>query len=103
MILQYSLIIRIITINKIDMHIVATDIIDIIIISIFVIPYLLGQYFLSKKLSISHSWIALVPMLNFYNLVKIAGLSNWWILGLFVPIWNVYTMILVYKKISQKT
>ena len=85
------------------MHIVATDIIDIIIISIFVIPYLLGQYFLSKKLSISYSWIALVPMLNFYNLVKIAGLSNWWILGLFVPIWNIYVMVVVYRKISQKT
>ncbi len=61
------------------------------------------QYTLSKKLNIQYSWMAFVPVLNIFNLVKIAGLSYWWILGLFIPFWNIYAIIKILHGISINT
>lgn len=61
------------------------------------------QYLLSKKLDVQYSWLAWVPLLSIFNLVKIAGLSYWWILGLFIPLWNIYATIKIYGGISKRT
>ena len=37
------------------------------------------QYILSKKLGIEDSWMAWIPFLWAFNLVKIAGKSYWWV------------------------
>jgi Family of unknown function (DUF5684) len=47
--------------------------------------------------------MAWIPVLNVFNLVKIAGLSYWWILGLLVPLWNIYVVIKIYHGISKGT
>ena len=54
-------------------------------------------------MNIQYSWMAFVPVLNVFNLVKIAGLSYWWILGMLIPIWNIYAIIKVYHGISKNT
>ncbi|QQR52464.1 hypothetical protein IPG36_08065 [bacterium] len=40
-------------------------------------------------------WHVLVPILNSYDLVKMSGHSGWWLLLMFVPIVNIYAVIVV--------
>ena len=54
-------------------------------------------------MEISNSWMSLIPVLGIFNLVRIAGLSYWWILGLFIPLWNIYAIIKIYHGISRRT
>jgi hypothetical protein len=61
------------------------------------------QYSLAKKMNIQYSWMAWIPVLSVFNLTKIAGLSYWWILGLFVPLWNIYAIIKIMHGISKNT
>ncbi len=46
-------------------------------------------------------WAALVPFYNLYIMVKIAGMSAWWMLAFFVPFVNLIAIILITHKISQ--
>ena len=62
-----------------------------------------SQYTLSKKMNIQYSWMAWLPILGIFNLVKIAGLSSWWILGMFIPLWNIYAIIKIFHGISKNT
>lgn len=71
-----------------------------------IVIYLVYSYFqykLSKKLDVKYSWMAWIPVLGIFNLTKIAGLSYWWILGLFVPLWNIYAIIKIMHGISKNT
>lgn len=61
------------------------------------------QYVLSKKMNIPNSWLAFIPVVNLYNLTQIAGLSFWWIIGLFIPLWNIYATIKIYHGVSKRT
>lgn len=61
------------------------------------------QYTLSEKKKVQYSWLAWIPIFSYFNLVKIAGLSFWWILGLFIPLWNIYAFIKIYHGISKNT
>ena len=40
-------------------------------------------------------WKSLIPLYNTYTLLKIAGMSGWWLLGLMVPLVNVVGAILL--------
>jgi hypothetical protein len=54
-------------------------------------------------MNIQYSWMAWIPVLSVFNLTKIAGLSYWWILGLFIPLWNIYAIIKIMHGISKNT
>jgi hypothetical protein len=54
-------------------------------------------------MNIQYSWMAWIPVLSVFNLTKIAGLSYWWILGLFIPLWNIYAFIKIMHGISKNT
>lgn len=74
--------------------------------SIYLFLYLFysyAQYKLSNKLEIKYGWMAWVPVLGIFNLVKIAWLSFLWILGLFIPLWNIYVIIKIYHWVSKRT
>lgn len=40
-------------------------------------------------------WVALVPILNSYQLLKIAGYPGWWVLLMLIPIVNIVIGIMV--------
>lgn len=42
------------------------------------------QYTLSKKLEVQYSWMAWIPVLSIFNLVKIAWKSYWWVIWIFL-------------------
>lgn len=51
---------------------------------------LISQYVLSRKLKLEYPWLGLIPVVNIYNLVKIAGHDGWKIILLFIPIVNLF-------------
>ena len=46
-------------------------------------------------------WGALVPIYNSYLLLKVAGLSGWWLLGLSVPVINLFVFAFVFHKLAE--
>lgn len=53
------------------------DIVINIITLIFFVTFSIGLYKLSKKFGDKHSWLAFVPIVQFYTLIKTAGLPFW--------------------------
>ena len=46
-------------------------------------------------------WAALVPFYNLYIMIKVAGMSGWWMLAFFVPFLNLIAMIIITHKTSE--
>jgi hypothetical protein len=46
-------------------------------------------------------WAAIIPFYNLYVLLKIAGMSGWWLLGSFVPILSFVVAILMSLGIAR--
>lgn len=46
---------------------------------------------------------AWLPILNLYVIIKLSQRSPLWVLGIFIPILNIYTMCHIYYGISSRT
>ncbi len=46
-------------------------------------------------------WLALIPILNFYVLIKIVGRESWWIILYFIPCVNIVVMIIVSMDLAK--
>lgn len=46
-------------------------------------------------------WAAIVPILNVYFMIKIAGRPGWWIILMLIPFVNLIITIIVYNDISK--
>ncbi|MCP4357781.1 MAG: signal peptidase I [Chloroflexi bacterium] len=40
-------------------------------------------------------WAAIIPILNWYTMLKVAGRPGWWLLLLFVPILNIVIWLMM--------
>lgn len=61
-------------------------------------------YLLAKKLGEQYAWMAFVPVLNIVLMLRMAGMSLWWILGFMVPFLNIYGIIIMqHRGISLRT
>lgn len=71
------------------------------------IPLLVYVYFayalmtLAKKTNTANGWMAWIPVLNAYLMIKIAGKPGWWLLLLLVPIVNIVIAVIVWMKIAE--
>lgn len=46
-------------------------------------------------------WAIFIPIYNIYVLMKVAGMSGWWLLACFVPILNILVAILMVAGIAR--
>lgn len=61
-------------------------------------------FLLATKLGEEYAWLAFVPLLSTILLFRMAKMSPWWILGLFVPLFNIYVIIkMIHNGISLRT
>ena len=61
-------------------------------------------FLLATKLGEEYAWLAFVPLLSTILLFRMAKMSAWWILGLFVPLFNIYVIIkMMHNAISLRT
>ena len=76
---------------------------------IFLMPFIFYIFFayciyvIAKKLGTENAWLAFVPVFNFILILRIAGMSGWWILGLLVPLLNIYVVIKAWHGVSLRT
>lgn len=47
-------------------------------------------------------WEAIVPIYNNVILIKISGLSMWYLLLLFLPVANIYAQVMIYLELAKK-
>ena len=47
-------------------------------------------------------WLSIVPILNTYVIIKLAGREGWWILLFLIPCVNIVVAIIVYMDLAQK-
>ncbi len=47
-------------------------------------------------------WAAIIPIYDWYIMLKIAGKPAWWLVLLFVPLANIVMMIITYLEIARR-
>ena len=47
-------------------------------------------------------WLSIIPILNTYVIIKLAGREGWWILLFLIPCVNIVVAIIVYMDLAQK-
>ena len=57
---------------------------------------------IARKTSTPNGWLAWIPIANVYLLCKIAGMSGWWTLAIFVPLLNVVMMVIWWWLVAEK-
>ena len=74
---------------------------------VYLAIYIITAYSLftiAKKLGEQYTWMAWVPVLNLVLMLRMAKMSMWWILGMFVPLFNIYVIAKMYHNaISKRT
>lgn len=59
-------------------------------------------YIIAKKNNVKNSWMAFVPLLNFYSFVKSAGKPGWWVLLFLIPGINIIFLVLCFYEIAKR-
>ncbi len=57
---------------------------------------------MAEKTGTAKKWMAWVPILNYYLLVKIARKPSWWFILYFVPLVNIVIAVLVFMSICKQ-
>ena len=47
-------------------------------------------------------WKSLIPIYNFFVLLRIAGCPSWWLLMFFLPVVNIYFMVVMHIRLAEK-
>ena len=74
-------------------------------IALYLCIYLYFAYtmmVIANKTKTPNSWMAWVPILNLFLMVKVAGKSYWWILLLLIPIVNAVVAVYLWMEISRR-
>lgn len=59
-------------------------------------------YTMAKKTNTANAWMAWIPILDVYLMVKIAGKPGWWFILLLVPLLNVVIAIMLWYYIAER-
>lgn len=62
----------------------------------------LALMFIAKKTKTPNGWMAWVPFLNIYLMVKAAGKSGLWIIALLIPFVNIVAIVLIWAAIAER-
>lgn len=67
---------------------------------VIALPYYIGLYVTFKKANVS-GWKAILPVYNWYVMLKIGGEDGKWIFGLFLPILNIYAIYKYHASLAK--
>ena len=57
---------------------------------------------IGKKTNTPDDWLAWIPFVNLYYMIRISGKPDRWVLFLFVPFWNLFLLAQVWDAIIEK-
>ena len=58
-------------------------------------------YLIAKKLNLSGTWMAWIPILQVFTFIACAGKSAWWVLLLLVPLVNFFVILYLWMCIAD--
>ena len=47
-------------------------------------------------------WKSLIPIYNLFVLLRIAGCPGWWLLMFFIPVVNIYFMVVMHIRLAER-
>ena len=79
-----------------------TDINMIIVwlVMYFICSYAMGK--IGKKFAIGTMALYFIPVYNLVLTCRCAGVSPWWVLGLFVPVINIAVIVYIYGSLAER-
>lgn len=57
---------------------------------------------MAKKTGTPNGWLAWIPLVNVFLMLKIAGKSYWWFLLLCIPFVNLVIIIILYMALAER-
>jgi len=66
-----------------------------------IVLYIAGLWKIFEKAG-QQGWLAIIPILNIYILIKIAGREGWWIILFLIPCINIVIAAIVYIDVAGK-
>ncbi|MBI5728671.1 MAG: hypothetical protein HY983_00290 [Candidatus Magasanikbacteria bacterium] len=57
---------------------------------------------MARKTGTPNRWLAWIPVINVFLLVKVAGKSYWWVLLFLIPFVNIVIAVIVYMTIAER-
>lgn len=57
---------------------------------------------MARKAGVGKDWMAWVPIVNIYLMIKIAAKPGWWLVLLLIPFVNIIVYILVWMSLSER-
>lgn len=66
-----------------------------------IVLYIAGLWKVFEKAG-QQGWLAIIPILNIYILIRIAGREGWWILLFLIPCINIVVAAIVYIDVAAK-
>jgi hypothetical protein len=66
-----------------------------------IVLYIAGLWKIFVKAG-QQGWLAIIPILNLYILIKIAGREGWWIILFLIPCINIVVAAIVYIDVAKK-
>ncbi|MCG6551513.1 MAG: DUF5684 domain-containing protein [Candidatus Magnetominusculus sp. LBB02] len=79
--------------------------ISFVMLGLGILSYLVHMFFLYKiavRLSVSKPWIAWIPVINIYTMVRAADKPLWWLLLVLVPIINIRFGLYLWMAICER-
>ncbi len=78
------------------------EVVEMTIVMIAIIVLIFAGYWKMFEKAGVKGWMAIVPFLNLYVLVKMAGKDGWWIILLLIPLVNMVVAFIVSIEIAHR-
>jgi uncharacterized protein DUF5684 len=76
--------------------------VEMVIVMIAIVVLIIAGFWKMFEKAGAKGWMAIIPILNLYVLVKMAGKEGWWILLMLIPIVNFVVLFIVYIEIAHR-
>jgi len=85
-----------------DSQSTAQSLISMVIGLAFYVYFAYSLMVIADKTKTPNSWMAWIPVLNAFLMVKAAGKSYWWILLFFIPLVNIVIAVIIWMEIAKR-
>jgi hypothetical protein len=72
-----------------------------VVYAAIIVLYIAGMWKVFEKAG-QQGWLAIIPILNIYILIKIAGREGWWIILFLIPCVNIVVALIVYMDVAKQ-
>ena len=74
----------------------------VVIVVLVYVYFALSLSTIARKTGTPDEWMAWVPILNVYLMIKCAGRPGWWLILMFVPLVNFICSLLIWIEIAER-